>query len=76
MSYKEDIIQIDFGKSLVVDIGFYPEFEPDGFFLVVVILNRDWENPVYKKQCKTLEEMRKCLQEAIDIADSLSHGKI
>lgn len=74
--FTEDLIQIGFGENLCVDVGYYPAIKPNGFFKILVVSNEDWENPVYKKQCKTLEEMRKCLQEAIDLADSLSHGKI
>lgn len=75
LSYKEDIIQMNFGKSIIVDVGWYPEFESDGSFMIRIIRNEDWTKPVYKQRCKTLEEMKKYLQEAVDLADSLSHEK-
>ncbi len=71
LSYKEDIIQMNFGKSIIVDVGWYPEFEPDGFFSIEVILDENWDEPIYKKQCKSLEDMKKYLQEAINLADEM-----
>lgn len=74
--FTEDLIQIAFGEKFCLDVGYYPASNPNGFFMVEVILNEDWEKPVYQKKCKSLEEMKKCLQEATDLADSLSHEKI
>lgn len=76
LSYKEDIIQMIFGELITVDVGFYPEFQPDGFFKVEVILDCDWTKPVYKKRIKSLEEMKNCLQEAIDLADEMHSSQV
>ncbi len=73
--FTEDLIQIEFGEALCVDVGYYPATKPDGSFMIRIIRNEDWTKPIYKQRCKTLEEMKKYLQEAIDLADSLSHEK-
>ncbi len=74
--FTEDLIQIGFGETLCVDVGYYPASKPNGFFMVEVILHEDWEKPSYDKCCKSIDEMKRYLQEAIDLADSLSHEKI
>jgi hypothetical protein len=34
---REDLIQIEFGNGVVLDVGWYPEFSSDGAFGLVVI---------------------------------------
>jgi hypothetical protein len=33
-SYKMDILQISFGNRYILDVGWYPEFDPKGHFWV------------------------------------------
>lgn len=40
-SFKEDLLQICYGEIFTVDIGWYPEFNSTGFFLIRVIKNYD-----------------------------------
>lgn len=70
-SFKEDILQIEIKKEYLVDVGWYPEHDPKGFFLIRVIKNIDWDNPLFKKKCKSLEVFRGCLQNAIDYANQI-----
>lgn len=70
-SFKEDILQIDFNKKYLIDIGWYPEFDSAGFFAVEVIENFDWSNPIFEKKCKDVASLKKHLQEAINfVCDS------
>lgn len=69
LSFKEDIIQIVFINDYLVDVGWYPEFEPEGFFKINVIQNYNWFNPLFEKKCKDIEVLKKYLQEAIDICE-------
>ncbi len=69
------LILIGFGKKNCVDVGWYPEFNTKGSFRVVVILNSDWDNPVYDRWCKAFKSLKKCLQEAINIADQIYNYK-
>ena len=78
-SFKEDIVQINFDtgeNSYTVDIGWYPEFNKKGAFIVYVIKDCEWEKPVSRKRVKTFAGLKKCLQEAIDIVDGLTNGAI
>ena len=78
-SFKEDILQIKFDtaeSAYTVDVGWIPEFNKNGKFVVQVIKNYEWEKPISSKKVKTFAALKKCLQEAIDIADESINGKI
>jgi hypothetical protein len=44
----EDLLQLEFESSnLIVDLGWYGNFETnEGDFIINVIRNQDWENPL------------------------------
>ena len=65
-SFKEDILQLEIGDNYVIDVGYYPEFNPKGFFLVRVIKDIEWDSPVFKKKFRNVKFLPKYLQEAID----------
>ncbi len=62
-SYKEDMLQISFGTQYVLDVGWYPEFQPTGSFLVQGIQNCDWINPIIVIKCKTLKELKVAIEQ-------------
>jgi hypothetical protein len=66
-SFKEDIIQIVFTNDYLIDVGWYPEFDPEGFFKIRVIQGINWDKPLYEKKCKDIETLRLYLQEASEI---------
>ncbi len=79
LSFKHDLLQIKFDSAEIpytVDVGWLPEFDENGKFIIQVIKNYDWHKPVSRKKVKTFTELKQCLQEAIDIVDCLIHGTI
>lgn len=45
---KEDLLQVQYNDGeLILDVGWYPEFNVNGVFKVQVIKNQDWENPLF-----------------------------
>lgn len=63
-SFKEDILQIAFGDELIIDVGWYPEFQSHGHFLVRIIKNENWQNPMFKEECRTLDALRSTIEKA------------
>lgn len=49
---KEDLFQASFRFEQIIDIGWYPEFCESGFFRVSLILECNWETPVYCEEAK------------------------
>lgn len=73
-SFKQDLLQIEFSNCYLIDVGWYPDFDAKGMFIVYVIKNYAREKPVLRMKVKTFVGLKKCLQEAIDIVDGLIHG--
>ncbi|MBD5135691.1 MAG: hypothetical protein HDT39_06990 [Lachnospiraceae bacterium] len=63
----EDLIQIEYKNGYLIDLGWYPEFNPQGKFIVQVIKNYDWENPIFMEQSRDKKQLEKILLKAINL---------
>ena len=63
-SFKEDLLQIKY-QDIVIDVGWYPEFEIDGNFGIKVVKNANWYPPLVEKEAKHLVELEKILRELV-----------
>ena len=61
---KEDLFQAEY-KDEILDIGWYPSFNINGNFVISVIKDFDWENPVFKKEVREIEEFLRCIKEVL-----------
>lgn len=43
---KEDLLQIVFPDDLVIDVGWYPSFDEHGRFLLMLVRDSNWDEPV------------------------------
>ncbi|WP_139198646.1 hypothetical protein [Pseudomonas indica] len=55
-SLKEDMLQISYEGNFLLDVGWYPSFDPDGCFQIHVVKESDWENPLYCDQANSITE--------------------
>lgn len=60
----EDLIQIIYDNNYIIDIGWYPEFDKNGHFLVCVIKDFQWDRPIFKKCCEDLYLLEKYINHA------------
>jgi len=67
---KEDMLQINYQDHLTLDMGWYPEFSDEESFVVVIILNDDWENPLVKMECRDIFTLEQNLEECVSIIKS------
>lgn len=49
-SLTEDLLQVEYPNNYLIDLGWYPECNSKGNFVLNVIYNYNWEKPVLKKQ--------------------------
>lgn len=56
-SFKEDLLQVKLDDNHLVDVGWSPEFDENGFFTIQVIRSKDWENPLIKRTEKEFEQL-------------------
>jgi len=62
---KEDLFQASFPFEQIIDIGWYPEFCESGFFRVSLIVECNWETPVYSEKAKDWDELAAVLANAL-----------
>ncbi|NRF95625.1 hypothetical protein HQN89_32865 [Paenibacillus frigoriresistens] len=60
--FKEDILQFEYEEKRTLDLGWYPEFNPQGKYKLVLIdsTNKeqpDWENPIYIFESRKTKEI-------------------
>jgi hypothetical protein len=68
----EDLIQITFdGGKYIVDVGWYPSFNVNGEFIIYVIENLNWENPLLIKKTNNFKQLNLYIQECIDFVNNL-----
>lgn len=70
-SFREDLIQINFDNKYLLDVGWYPELNEKGAFLVEVVKCFDWSNPIFEKRTKQLESLQGYIQQAADFINAL-----
>ena len=58
----EDLLQVKYAQEYLLDVGWYPEYESEGEFIV---------QPIYKKSSKDEEELIQNLNNAVEIIESI-----
>lgn len=74
-SYKEDMLQIGFGKHYIIDVGWLPEHEKNGNFILTVVKDFDWNNPLVRKKVKSFIKLKKSLEIEINKLERIFSNK-
>ena len=53
----EDLVQVEYENGYLIDIGWYPECDPNGSFKLYLIKDYNWDNPVKVKEVKNTDEI-------------------
>jgi hypothetical protein len=64
-SYKEDMLQIGFDDLYTIDVGWSPEHEKNGNFILTVVKDFDWHEPLIRKKIKSFQSLKKNLEDEI-----------
>ena len=64
-SLKEDILSIKYKGDYSLDVGWYPEFNLNGRFVIVVIKDGNYEEPLETRECNSLSNLIKCINELV-----------
>lgn len=63
-NFQEDLLQVDsIDKQYLLDVGWYPEFNHEGCFKIVIIKKYDWQKPIFKKEGHDLLSLKGVLME-------------
>jgi hypothetical protein len=64
-SFMEDLLQLQ-KDSFTVDLGWYPEGKVDGEYLLVLIKNENWSEPIFdfssRDKGRIIQEIERLLQ--------------
>ena len=66
----EDLLQVEYENGYLIDLGWYPEYDETGKFILQLINNGNWEKPIYKKQSRDWKQLKKSLIKVIDMANT------
>ena len=63
---REYLLQVHYeGGRYILDVGWYPSFDPSGEFIVVVIENYNWDTPRYRHHTASLSDLKDALRKAV-----------
>ncbi|MFS1511742.1 hypothetical protein VQL36_04795 [Chengkuizengella sp. SCS-71B] len=67
---KEDMFQVRFLNKYTIDIGWYPCTDINGKFIIYLIKEYNWEEPLYKESCRSIEELKQHLIKCVNIVET------
>ncbi|MCP1517353.1 hypothetical protein J2Y74_001663 [Pseudomonas migulae] len=56
-SLKEDLLQVEYPTTLLLDVGWYPSFDITGCFQIRVIKDFDWSTPLFLSNADSIESL-------------------
>ena len=66
-SLLEDLVQIEYEDGYLIDLGWYPEFDAAGRFIVQLIKDYNWEKPIYIQKSRDVKQLKEILVNAINM---------
>ena len=67
LQLDEDLIQICYDEQYILDVGWYPAFNIEGNFRVVIIKDCDWEKPVLTREYRDIKILKEHIEECVRI---------
>ncbi|MFC6301915.1 hypothetical protein GNF76_28150 [Pseudomonas sp. CCM 7893] len=60
-SLKEDMLQVEYPEGHLLDVGWYPSFDPKGSFQIKVIKDYEWDFPILALTANSIEKLKDIL---------------
>lgn len=51
---KEDLLQVEYPEVYLIDVGWYPSFDINGYFQIRAIKDYDWGAPLFLSKARTI----------------------
>ena len=71
---KENMVQIVYENNYTLDVGWYGGI--NGAFVVVIVKDYDWDNPIIKEESTDLDGLKTSLEKCIEHANGLPFYEI
>lgn len=62
---QEDLLQADDGAGRILDVGWYPAEDLAGSFVVLVVVDHEWERPVVRRSARTVVELEALVEDVL-----------
>jgi hypothetical protein len=56
-SLKEDLLQVEYPETYLLDVGWYPSFDINGSFHISAIKDYDWGAPLFFSTAKSVHAL-------------------
>jgi hypothetical protein len=66
------LLEIEWNNRFLLNVGWHPEKDLDGSFIVQVIKDRDWGDPVFRIKCCTVASLKRVIIQAIEIINKIN----
>jgi hypothetical protein len=67
----EDLLHIETpGGSIVIDVGWYPEADPSGHFVCILVEDEAWEEPLARETMRDAAEVRSWIERTVQGVDA------
>jgi hypothetical protein len=67
---EQDLLQVSYLEDkYIIDIGWGPDYDPEGSFVIRIIKDCDWDKPLYEKETRSFPELENYLQECINLIE-------
>ena len=63
-------MQVEYNGGYLLDVGWYPEYDSDGQFIIQLVKDDGWSNPTYKYSCRSQDELQDIIETMINHVDS------
>ena len=73
---KEDLVQVQYPKNITLDVGWCPEFDVNGMFIVTIIQDENWGEPLVVKECNNFKDFCLIIEECIKITEQIVASSI
>jgi hypothetical protein len=65
-NFTEDLLQIrNEHKNIILDLGWYPEMNPNGNYCIKLIKDNNWEKPLITINNKSKDEIVKIIEDIL-----------
>ncbi len=68
---NQDLLQVEYKNNYILDVGWSPDFDVNGSFIIYIIKDYNWGNYIYKRQCKDIEKLKKYINQAIKYLENI-----
>ena len=69
-SLLEDLLQVNYQNRYIIDLGWYPEFDSNGSFIIYIIGDYNWDRPIKTRKCREKKDLKNNLVEFVNIVEN------